>query len=87
MLYVPFLHSLKFFNIIVAVFIYLFIFYQANIAGCWSAYTNIVILLFTLQNYIGEKVGPDEKLPWAQSIIRRGFKGEVWLICSHCTIE
>ncbi|RZB54503.1 Glutathione S-transferase zeta class isoform J [Glycine soja] len=41
----------------------------------------------SLLNYIGEKVGPDEKLPWAQSIIRRGFKGEVWLICSHCTIE
>ena len=37
----------------------------------------IVILLLSLQNYIGEKVGPDEKLRWAQSVIRRGFTGEV----------
>lgn len=47
----------------------------------------IVILLLYLQNYIGEKVGPDEKLPWAQSVIRRGFIGEVWLTCSHFTLE
>lgn len=63
-----------FFNIL---FPYLF-FYQEPIAGCWIAYDMfIVILLLSLQNYIGEKVGPDEKLRWAQSVIRRGFTGEV----------
>ncbi|TKY53874.1 Glutathione S-transferase zeta class [Spatholobus suberectus] len=34
-------------------------------------------------NYIGEKVGPDEKLPWAQSIIRRGFTALEKLLKDH----
>ena len=37
----------------------------------------------SLLNYIGEKVGPDEKLPWAQSIIRRGFKALEKLLKDH----
>ncbi|KAK7263750.1 hypothetical protein RJT34_31347 [Clitoria ternatea] len=36
-----------------------------------------------LLNYIGEKVGPDEKLPWAQSVIRRGFTALEKLLIDH----
>ncbi|CAJ1941590.1 unnamed protein product [Sphenostylis stenocarpa] len=36
-----------------------------------------------LLNYIGEKVGPDEKLPWAQSVIRRGFRALEMLLKDH----
>ncbi|KAK7387640.1 hypothetical protein VNO78_22427 [Psophocarpus tetragonolobus] len=28
----------------------------------------------SLLNYIGETISPDEKLPWVQSVIRRGFR-------------
>ena len=34
-----------------------------------------------LQKYIDEKVGPDEKLPWVQSVLTKGFTGEV---CPSC---
>ncbi|KAJ0703855.1 putative glutathione transferase [Helianthus annuus] len=42
--------------------------------------TNIV-------NYIGEIVGPDEKIPWAQSHIRKGFVGkedQTHILTKHC---
>ncbi|KAL4350377.1 hypothetical protein AHAS_Ahas10G0135900 [Arachis hypogaea] len=28
-------------------------------------------------NYIGEKVIPDEKLPWVQGVLRKCFTGDV----------
>ncbi|KAJ1427089.1 Thioredoxin-like superfamily [Sesbania bispinosa] len=31
----------------------------------------------TVAKYIEEKVGPDEKLPWTQSVMGKGFTGEV----------
>ncbi|KAK7348307.1 hypothetical protein VNO80_22858 [Phaseolus coccineus] len=37
----------------------------------------------SLLNYIGEKVGPDEKLRWAQSSIRRGFTALEKLLKDH----
>ncbi|XP_027332477.1 glutathione S-transferase zeta class isoform X2 [Abrus precatorius] len=37
----------------------------------------------SLLNYIGEKVSPDEKLPWAQSAIRRGFTALEKLLKDH----
>ncbi|XP_068463239.1 glutathione S-transferase zeta class-like isoform X3 [Phaseolus vulgaris] len=37
----------------------------------------------SLLNYIGEKVGPDEKLRWAQSTIRRGFTALEKLLKDH----
>ncbi|KAK7363898.1 hypothetical protein VNO77_06058 [Canavalia gladiata] len=36
-----------------------------------------------LLNYIGEKVSPDEKLPWSQSVIRRGFTALEKLLKDH----
>nr|XP_012575523.2 glutathione S-transferase zeta class-like isoform X2 [Cicer arietinum] len=40
-----------------------------------------------LLKYIEEKVGPDEKLPWVQSVIRKGFTGEIKLTCSPVGFE
>ncbi|RDX92205.1 hypothetical protein CR513_25699, partial [Mucuna pruriens] len=37
----------------------------------------------SLLNYIGEKVGPDEKLPWVQSVLRRGFTALEKLLKDH----
>ncbi|OIW15694.1 hypothetical protein TanjilG_04229 [Lupinus angustifolius] len=34
-------------------------------------------------NYIAEKVGPDEKLPWAQTVIRKGFTALEKLLKDH----
>nr|ACF74301.1 glutathione S-transferase 2 [Arachis hypogaea] len=34
-------------------------------------------------NYIGEKVGPDEKLPWVQSVLRKGFTALEKLLKDH----
>jgi hypothetical protein len=42
--------------------------------------SSIAVLLFYLQKFIEAKVGPDEKLPWVQSVIRKGFTGESRLI-------
>nr|KYP52110.1 Glutathione S-transferase zeta class [Cajanus cajan] len=36
-----------------------------------------------LLNYIGEKVGPDEKLPWILSVFRRGFTALEKLLKDH----
>nr|XP_027190824.1 glutathione S-transferase zeta class isoform X5 [Cicer arietinum] len=36
-----------------------------------------------LQKYIEEKVGPDEKLPWVQSVIRKGFTALEKLLKEH----
>ncbi|XP_027919237.1 glutathione S-transferase 2-like isoform X4 [Vigna unguiculata] len=30
---------------------------------------------YTVVKYIGEKIGPDEKLPWTQRVIGKGFMG------------
>ncbi|KAL5153979.1 Glutathione S-transferase zeta class [Glycine soja] len=38
------------------------------------------------QKYIGEKVGVDEKLPWTQSVIGKGFMGE-FKLKYHCFIS
>ncbi|TKY53873.1 Glutathione S-transferase zeta class [Spatholobus suberectus] len=35
------------------------------------------------QKYIGEKVGPDEKLPWTQSVIGKGFTALEKLLKDH----
>jgi len=40
-----------------------------------------------LQKYIEEKVSPDEKLPWVQSVIRKGFTGEIRLFSSPIALE
>ncbi|KAK7263751.1 hypothetical protein RJT34_31348 [Clitoria ternatea] len=37
----------------------------------------------TLVKYIAEKVGPDEKLPWTQSVIRKGFTALEKLLKDH----
>jgi hypothetical protein len=37
---------------------------------------------FYLQKYIEGKAGPDEKLLWVQSVIEKGFTGEIKLIYS-----
>ncbi|PWA88705.1 glutathione S-transferase [Artemisia annua] len=37
----------------------------------------------TLVNYIGELVGPDEKLPWAQYHIRKGFVALEKVLANH----
>ncbi|KAL4286555.1 hypothetical protein AHAS_Ahas19G0097900 [Arachis hypogaea] len=34
-------------------------------------------------NYIGEKVGPDEKLPWVQGVLRKGFTALEKLLKDH----
>jgi hypothetical protein len=39
-----------------------------------------------LQKYIEKKISPDEKLPWVQSVIRKGFTGEIRLISSPIKI-
>ncbi|XLS93363.1 hypothetical protein HN51_069371 [Arachis hypogaea] len=38
---------------------------------------------YYLQNYIGEKVGPDEKLPWVQGVLRKGFTALEKLLKDH----
>jgi hypothetical protein len=37
---------------------------------------------FYLKKYIEGKAGPDEKLSWAQTVIKKGFTGEIKLISS-----
>jgi len=37
--------------------------------------------------YIDKKVGPDEKLPWAQRVIRKGFTGEIRQISSSIVLD
>lgn len=32
---------------------------------------------FFVQNYIGEKISPDEKIPWGQLHIKKGFVGKL----------
>jgi len=44
-------------------------------------------LFFYLQKYIEKKVSPGEKLPWVQSVISKGFTGEIRLISSPITLE
>lgn len=54
----------------------------------YSAYDRFIdILLFCLQKYVEGKVGPDEKLPWVQNVIKKGFTGEIRLICSPIALE
>nr|XP_025619241.1 glutathione S-transferase zeta class isoform X1 [Arachis hypogaea] len=41
---------------------------------------NFQVAHIVLQdNFIEKKVGPHEKLPWAQSVIRKGFTGDTSL--------
>lgn len=43
----------------------------------WPWYINTSFaLIFYLQKYIGEKVSPDERLPWVQHQIGNGFAGK-----------
>jgi hypothetical protein len=37
---------------------------------------------FYLKKYIEGKAGPDEKFSWAQTVIKKGFTGEIKLISS-----
>ncbi|XP_019436150.1 PREDICTED: glutathione S-transferase zeta class-like isoform X2 [Lupinus angustifolius] len=44
---------------------------------------DILKRAINFQNYIAEKVGPDEKLPWAQTVIRKGFTALEKLLKDH----
>lgn len=58
-------------------------FLEATLSRHKGAYNVLFILvLLYLQKYIEEKIGPDEKLPWTQRVIGKGFTGEVSLTCS-----
>lgn len=35
-----------------------------------------MFVVFNLQKYIGEKVSPDEVVPWVRSQIEKGFAGK-----------
>jgi len=58
-------------------------YFEATLSPRKGVYHVLFIqVLLYLQKYIEEKIGPDEKLPWTQSVAGKGFTGEVSLTCS-----